>query len=155
MKRILLLAVVTAAGCATTTSPGKEVRSGGSLLCGISQPAWPSADRDFDRRTTLEVLAGLESAAHTDRSGLHAGTKAQVGEALDQMSARPDSSRAFISSGAAELAVQLRQLDCAVKSGVISFATADQRYGQILADVAAERSTLEPGGGGGAQKAAP
>jgi hypothetical protein len=141
MKRIACIALLLLPACAET--PNKGVASAGRSFCGISEPHWVSADRDFDRHTTVEALVALTGAAKTDRDKLHGGNRNDVGGAIDELYARPASS-AFISSGVASLATRLRQLDCAVRAGVLDFERADQTYGQIMAELQAERNTLDP-----------
>lgn len=136
--------VLLAAGCA---SPKPEARTGGSALtCGIADPPWHSAVSDFDRRATLEVIAGLADAARDGRAQMHAGARANTGDKLSMLYQQTPSG-GFISDGVAELGRRLRQLDCAVKGG-LAFDQADQRYAEILGELQAERATLEPGGGG-------
>jgi hypothetical protein len=140
MRRIMLCGLLLAA-CAG--SEKKDVASGGSALCGITEPRWPAADRDFDRHTTLEAIAALTSAATADLDKLKAGSRGDVGGAIDELYGRP-ASAAFISHGVAELATRLRQLDCAVRSGRLQPAQAEATYGKILAELAAERRTIDP-----------
>lgn len=145
MKRIMMFAVLMAAGCASSQKPGAQV--GGSGYCSIAEVKWPSAARDFDRRTTLEVLGALAEAAEADHAQLKAGARGEVGTKLDE-NIRRVANDGFVSRGVAELGVRLRQLDCAVKSGRVDSARASALYGQILAELQAERATLEPRGGG-------
>jgi hypothetical protein len=141
MTRIALFALVSLSACAE--SPKKDVATGGRTFCSISEPRWASASRDFDRHTTVEAIIALADAAKTDRGRLHAGNRNDVGGTLDDLYTHPASS-AFISSGVAELATRLRQLDCAVRAGAVDFNRADQTYGKIIAELQAERSTIDP-----------
>jgi hypothetical protein len=154
MKKTLLICASIFAGCATTqttaSTGGMPARTG---YCSISEPGWAAANRDFDRATTIESIAGLTEAANADRDRLHAGARDDVGARLDQLY-RTYHTTAFVSQGVAELGTRLRQLDCAVQHGSVEFAKADQLYAQILAELAVEKSTLEPGPGT-ARSAAP
>src|SRR5262249_8353217 len=140
MRRIMLCGLLLAA-CAGAEK--KEVASGGSLMCGITEPRWAAADRDFDRRTTLDAIVALTSAARTDLDKLKAGARGDVGGAIDELYNKP-ASTAFISHGVAELATRLRQLDCAVRAGKLQPAQAEATYGKILAELAAERRVIDP-----------
>ncbi len=140
MKRVLFC-ILLVAGCAETQTTGTIH---GGALCGISNPRWPSASRDFNRQITLEAIAGISEAAKADREKLKAGVRNEVGGAADELYARQPSDSAFVSSGVAELATRLRQLDCAVRSNHVDPARADASYSNILAELAAERGTLEP-----------
>src|SRR4051812_26417763 len=140
MQRIMLGALLLAA-CAGPSGEQKGVASGGRSFCGISEPRWVAADRDFDRQTTLEAISALTNAANADREKLKAGAANDVGGAIDELYARP-ASTAFISHGVAELATRLRQLDCAVRSGRLQPAQAETTYGKILAELDAEKRTL-------------
>src|SRR5690349_15387789 len=111
MRRIMLGALLLAA-CAG--SEKKDVANGGRAFCGINEPHWAAADRDYDRQSTLEAIAALTNAANTDREKVKAGAANDVGGTLDELYAKP-ASTAFIKQGVAELATRLRQLDCAVR----------------------------------------
>jgi hypothetical protein len=143
MRRIMLCVLLLSA-CAGAEK--KEVASGANAMCGITEPRWPAADRDFDRRITLDTIAALTAAVTTDLDKLKAGAHTDVGSALDELYTKPASS-AFISHGVAELATRLRQLDCAVRSGKLQSAQAEATYGKILAELAAEKRTLDPSAG--------
>jgi hypothetical protein len=141
MKKTLLVAMFLG-GCAASNG---EVRSS-ALTCGIADQTWASADRDFDRNTTIEQLHALKGAAQTDRDKLKAGAKAEVGDALDQLY-RKQAPSAFVGKGVAELGNRLRQLDCGVRADKIAYDVAVKRYEQILGELGAEQATLEPGAG--------
>lgn len=125
-------------GCAASN----PMRRASMTLCSVGDPAWPSAPRDWDRATTLDVLGTLSQATDDDRARLHAGHLDEVGALLD---AAPAPSRAFIAHDVAELGTRLRQLDCAVRARTLPFDVADRRYAQILGELRVERSVLAPG----------
>jgi hypothetical protein len=140
MTKTMLFALLLA-GCATTSS---STAPGG--YCSISDPRWPSAARDYDRRTTLDAIAVLTDAAKADRDRLKTGARSDVGNSINEIYQRGTSSSAFISSGVAELANRLRQLDCAVRANRLEYSRAEASYGQILTELQAERATLEGSG---------
>ncbi len=152
MRRNLIAALLLAAGCAGSAK--NEVAGGNTRLCSIADPQWASAARDFDRRSTLEVIAGLNKAARADLEQLKAGQRNDVGAQLDELYRLAPPS-AFVSGGVAELGVRLRQLDCAVRSNKVANESADKLYAQILAELRAEQSTLDPSGGAANKSAAP
>ena len=125
-------------GCA---GPTQDVKGG---YCAINEPRWPAASRDFDRATTIETIAALDAAARGDREKLKQGARGDVGANIDMLYQHDQRSSAFISNGVAELANRLRQLDCAVRANRVDSARAEQSYEQILAELAAERATLDP-----------
>ncbi len=141
MKRTLALALLFA-GCAGPVA--NHAAQGG--YCSIAQPSWPAASRDYDRRVTLETIAALTEAARADRGQLKQGIHGEVGNAVDELY-QHNIRREFISSGVAELANRLRQLDCAVRASRVDFAQADASYGRILGELAAERAALDPRSG--------
>jgi hypothetical protein len=141
MRTIVCIGLL-AAGCATEKA---ALRSESELQCGIAPLGWPSASRDFDRYRTLTTIALLNDATRRDREQLHAGEKAHVGAVLDTALRQPESvGGPFVSQGVAELGIRLRQLDCAVRGDRLAFQLADRLYGQILAELGAEQTTLEP-----------
>ena len=140
MKRILVLALFGTA-CATS---GGAMRNSSAMACGIAQQPWPAASRDFDRSRSVAVIGSLKQIAAADRDHLKMGQKSDVGDSLDNLY-REGGSGGFVSSGVAELGNRLRQLDCAVRAGRMNAAEAAPLYDQILGELTAERSTLEPG----------
>jgi hypothetical protein len=140
-----------AGGCATTSAAGG---GGGGGYCSIGEPAWASAARDFDRATTLEIIAGLRAAAESDRTRARTGQRAEVGAELDEL-ARHHTTSAFISHGTAELATRLRQLDCAVRAGRVEPDRSGELYARILGELIGERAVFDPGGGGGRVQVTP
>ena len=88
MRRNLIAALLLAAGCAGSAK--NEVAGGNTRLCSIADPQWASAARDFDRRSTLEVIAGLNKAARADLEQLKAGQRNDVGAQLDELTLRRD-----------------------------------------------------------------
>jgi hypothetical protein len=137
MKTLVFVSLLCAA-CAGSRS---EVASGG--YCSINEPRWAAANRDFDRALTLEVIAGLRDAATDDRNKLHAGARGDVGARIDELS-RHLTSNAFVSTGVAALGVRLRQLDCAVRKNRMAFEVSEGLYEKIVAELEAERQTLDP-----------
>jgi hypothetical protein len=123
------------AGCATV-QPSVGV-------CAIAVPEWPAARSDYDRASTLAVLGSLKRVVAADRSQLHAGQRDEVGARADELfRLAPSSSKTLVSHGALELALRLRQLDCAVERGIVAAADAEHRYDTILLEVDAERLVM-------------
>jgi hypothetical protein len=150
MNRIIASSIfVCLVGCAETP---KDPRVPSVGMCSIAEMAWPAAPRDFDRARTLEAVGSLENIAKADRTRYNTGSRADVGGQLDELYRQP-ASTAFVSHGVAELAVRLRQLDCAVQRGRFNDGKADALYAQILAELEAEQHTLD--GGGAGRSAAP
>jgi hypothetical protein len=141
MKRILFLALWLT-GCAASSGETKS----GARYCSIAEPTWATADRDFDRATTIEELHALKDAAQADRDKLKAGVRNEVGDAVDQLYRKP-APTAFVGKGVGELGTRLRQLDCAVRADKLPYDAAVTRYDQILSELGAEQATLEPGVG--------
>jgi hypothetical protein len=125
-------------GCATF-GPTPDAAS----TCGIQLPVWSVAHSDFDRAATLEVLASLKDTASEDREHARLGRRDEVGRSADALfTVAPSAAGAFVSYGAYELASRLRQLDCAVRRSSVTPELAQARYGAILAELDAERTTL-------------
>ena len=141
MRPWMFLAVISMVGCAASPS----ARNGGSF-CAIDEAPWPSAATAFDRRLTLEVIGGLRQSVEADMRALAEGRRNEIGDRLTAISHQPATS-AFISTGVAELATRLRQLDCAVRAQRVAPELAQQRYGTILGELQVEQATLEPKGG--------
>lgn len=146
MRPWMLLAVVSMVGCASSNS----ARNGGGF-CVIDEAPWPSAATAFDRRLTLEVIAGLRQSVESDLRALAEGRRNEIGDRLTAISHQPTTS-AFISMGVAELATRLRQLDCAVRAQRVAPELAQQRYGSILGELQVEQAILEPKGGAATQQ---
>ncbi len=143
MKRLLLLAGFVGFGstwgCAHT---GVE---GGGGYCGIAEPEWHGAVRDYDRATTLETIAGLRQYANSDRVKSRTGARGDVGGELDELFRRP-APEAFIARGVTDLGVRLRQLDCGVRGGRVPVDQADALYAEILGQLGSEQAALDPSG---------
>lgn len=142
MRPFLLLAAtaVLLPACATTPR-------GGGGYCMVGDVEWQSATSGFDRRLTLEKIAGLRSAIESDTRALHEGRRDVVGDQLTAIAHAPATSH-FVSDGVHELAIRLRQLDCAVRGNKVPFDMAIQRYNTILGELSVEQATLEPKNGG-------
>jgi hypothetical protein len=132
------------AACASTGPSSGSLRRSG--YCEIAEAQLQGAPSAFDRVTTLEMIAGLRSSTEADRDLLKRGEASEVGQQLSQLN-YTQRSQGFISSGVAELAVRLRQLDCAVRARRVGNAEAIKRYEQILLELGAEEATLKPSGG--------
>ena len=105
--------------------------------CSIAEVKWDAASQgtSYDHATTAELLRRLSVAAEADRAAFAAGqpTGASLGAlALETQTSSPP----LVSAELYELALRLRQLDCAVQRG--SYArqpqTADKLYSQILTE---------------------
>jgi hypothetical protein len=141
MRPFALLIVTTALLSACATAP-----RGGSSYCVVGDVEWQSATSGFDRRLTLEKIAGLREAIEADTRAMHEGRRDNVGDRLTAIAHAPVTS-SFVSDGVHELAIRLRQLDCAVRGNKLPFEVAIQRYNRILGELSVEQATLEPKGG--------
>ena len=137
---ILLVAAGAAVGACATAPRGGE---GGGGYCVVGDVPWPSAPSAFDRRLTLEVIGGLRQAVEADTRALHEGRRGEIGNQLTAIAVASPTS-AFISDGVHELAIRLRQLDCAVRANKLPFDVAVHRYNTILGELSIEQATLEP-----------
>ncbi len=136
--RWLALLVIPALGCGSTTGAARSDAPLGS--CQLADIGWSSAPDHFDKGRTNGAAAKLQSVAQADReayAGAHDGT--QVGSKLGELAAEVPSG-VFVSSKVADLAIRLRQLDCAIQRGTFKSRVdeADRLYGQILSELNAE-----------------
>jgi hypothetical protein len=135
MRMYSVIFVVGMMGCA---SSAPAVGS-----CGINSPEWPAARSDYDRATTLAVLGSLKHVVEQERASVHSGQRQSLGQRADDLFRAPaSSSSGYVAQGALELALRLRQLDCAVIRGQLHSPEAEARYDSILVELDAERLAL-------------
>jgi hypothetical protein len=120
----------------------QRIAVGTHATCSVPSVTWAAAQDDFNRKLTLEMLGALESVLKSDRQTWRTPGRA-LGGSLASLGHGAES-RGFVSLETAELATRLRQLDCAVLEGLFNARPneADQRYGQILADLAQHRQAI-------------
>jgi hypothetical protein len=132
-----MLLAAAAAGCAAdATGPSRVVSL---AACRIAPLDFPSAVRDFDRGRSTQLLSEVEKIARADRQALAEGAaETRLGRGLESLGG--DGRGAFVAHDVAELAVRLRQLDCAVLAGGLRApGEADRRYDRLLAEIEAAR----------------
>jgi hypothetical protein len=113
MNKLLLLALSTTLGCATTSARVRPV----AAECPIADWSLAAAERDFDEARTQTLLARLEAATRTEQARYDADpSDPQIGLAVAAL-ARESHDTSMVSADAGRLAVRLRQLDCAVRAG--------------------------------------
>jgi len=135
MRSYSLILLVGMMGCASSQP------AVGS--CGINSPEWPAARSDYDRATTLAVLGSLKHVVEQERASVHSGQRETLGQRADELFRAPASSgTGYVAQGALELALRLRQLDCAVIRGQVHSPDAEARYDSILVELDAERLAL-------------
>jgi hypothetical protein len=143
MRQVILSTLVVCLGCAES---GPVVRPT-AAVCGIAEVPWPSAAESYDRALTESRAEALARAGQADRERLRSGERAQLGAELDALFRQPGP-QAFISHDAFEVAVRLRQLACAARTGTLAPETADSLLGHALVDLESLHPRIAGGAGG-------
>lgn len=137
--RWLALLIIPTLGCASTTGSARSDAPVGS--CHLADIGWSAAPDHFDQGRTSDAATKLKSVAQADREAYASGHDGNaVGSKLGELAAEVPSG-VFVSSKVADLAVRLRQLDCAIQRGTFKDRAdqADRLYAEILTELSSEQ----------------